>query len=151
MKQVSKKRHAFILLSVMGIIAILGLLVYGLSLNVEMTYGQTRYAALQRELSQALRAVAELAVVDSAAFDKIVNSSKKFQLGDSKREIVVRAVKLPHVGVEGAGPFSGRFIALEAAEANKKPDLRKIALFSIPERGAPLTIMEFVATSGGSK
>jgi preprotein translocase subunit SecF len=154
MNRFARKRKAFVLLIAVGVLAVLGLVIWGLSTNVEFTYHYTRLKMGQRELSQALRAGAELIARDSRIREQVVRGKDVVALFElenpAHNKISVSAKAVPNAELKGFASSDASVSRVEAVTQNGSVTIRRVATCIIGPSSA-IVVGERVVREGKAK
>jgi len=152
MKSAIVKQRAFVLLTAIGILAILGMVIFSLSLNVEFTYRFTRMRATQRDLAHVLEGTADALGQSPNLMAKLTKSPLTLPSSAlSPGRITVRATLLPHVRTEPALAPAGQVVALEALDESSRDAMGRIGVYLIREGAPPVVLTEFAEAKATKK
>ncbi|MCX7626085.1 MAG: hypothetical protein N2Z21_07735 [Candidatus Sumerlaeaceae bacterium] len=144
------KTKAFVLLAAIGILAILGMITFGLALNVDFTYRYARHRGGQRELAQILRAAAEFIAKDATLQTRLSQATSPEELFklDDKATVVAKGMHVPQK--LGAVLPGARCILVEAVSP-RQPTLARQAIYAFQAGSAPVLLAEMSHAVGGGK
>jgi hypothetical protein len=152
MKSSIVKQRAFVLLTAIGILAILGMVIFSLSLNVEFTYRFTRMRATQRDLAHVLEGTADALGQSPNLIAKLTKSPLTLPPSTlSPGRITVRATLLPQVRTEPALAPAGQVVALEALDESTREAMGRIGIYLIRKGAPPVVLTEFAEAKGTKK
>ncbi|MGC8739864.1 MAG: hypothetical protein ACP5QZ_03095 [Candidatus Sumerlaeaceae bacterium] len=138
----SKSNRAFVLLTTIGILAILGILVFGLALSVDLTFRYTKHRAAQRELSHLLRSAAEMVSKDVSVFERVTKSQGAVEICE-----VAGAAKIVASRTESAVPNNeslrgAQFVVLRAVPERRNVAVGRVALYAIRPGATPILVAD---------
>lgn len=144
----AKKSRAFVLLSIIGILSILGMVIFGLALNVDFSYKYARHRANQRNLSQVLRTVADLLAKSPSLLSDVEKSPQPAQLLELGNNLTVKA-RIASAGNASLPELANaRLILIEAVPATTQ-SAGRVGIYAIKPGDAPVCLAETPKIFGG--
>lgn len=144
----AKKSRAFVLLSIIGILSILGMVIFGLALNVDFSYKYGRHRANQRNLSQVVRTAADLLAKSPSLLSDVEKSPQPAQLLELGNNLTVKA-RIASAGRAVLPELANaRLILIEAVPATPQ-EAGLVGIFAIKPGNAPVCLAETPKFFGG--
>ena len=139
------KQRGFVLLTAIGILAILGTIIYGLALNAEFTYRYSRFRSNQRALAQVLHTAAELLARNPEMLAKLSAQPSTLPL-TPRDNLTVRGAIVPK-----SGRATGKIVALDVFDKSAPHTPGRAGIFILREKGTPLALTEFALAQESQK
>jgi hypothetical protein len=144
----AEKSRAFVLLSIIGILSILGMVIFSLALNVEFSYKYARRKAKQRNLTQVVRTAADLLAKSPSLLSDVEKSPQPAQLLELENHLTVKA----RIASAGSALLpeltNARLILIEAVPATPQ-EAGLVGIFAIKPGNAPVCLAETPKFFGG--
>ncbi len=144
-------KRAFILLAVVGVLAVLGILVFGLALNVDLTYRYTKHRASQRELSQLLRSSAEMLARNASLLEQVSKSQGEVPVSEIRGTAKVAAQRAAATQAQPEILRAAQLVVLRAIPERPGSVSGRVALYAIRPGATPVLIAEASKMLEGGK
>lgn len=144
---------AFVLLTAIGVLAILGMAILALVVNVDFSYRYVHHRATQRELAGLLHDAAERLRANSTILGRLQTGGDPvtvLSLESDRRKIVVRARRASNVHAANLGGARSTAVALEAFDEASPKAPRRYAVYLIEPETAPILLAQFARAQGGA-